>query len=278
MPIRPIALVITLCAGSSSIGAQPEPAALPTALARALIGAQGMGSDGPPKFFIGEVPEGFPAQLVPTATAWIVGGARSGNTLVAVFADSTRRLAAVYEQMLEDAGWKRPPARPANGFTPASGAPRYYCRDSVTITPDALAGPLRDYVRVTFQRSRGWDPCAPGFEVRESSRRLTLPALTPPAGMRAMQTGGGGGNDAVNTRAQLSGRAALPLEVLTHFGAQLVAAGWTLAPAPSIGAQAAALVVSARDSTGALWSGVLTAQSTENGIAMSLFMNAYTGR
>ena len=103
-------LVIVLLVGGGTVSAAQSPVTtLPEALVTALMGSSSRISSQHPIYFVGQVPSGYPAALVPSGPVTLVGGMRDGSQTVAVFADSTRRLAAVFEQLFEAAGYRRPP-------------------------------------------------------------------------------------------------------------------------------------------------------------------------
>ncbi len=268
--LRSLAIAVVVMS-PHMLAAQTQPANLPASLAGALIGIS-QSSLAVPKFFVGEAPTGFPAALIPRHPVSVIGGMKVGDQLIVVLSDSTRRLAAVYEQLLLDSGWTRPPAPRASGFTSASGPYSFFCRDSTMVSPEPLMGPSRDFIRVTYQVRHGSGYCAGFGEAPTPPGELVLPALLPPKGLTVTSGGGGSGGNGVNARAQLVGQTMTVNDVLAHYGKQLVAAGWT-AGAPGIGDRVAVQRLEAHDQSGAAWTGVLLAVVTDTGVSMSLTMS-----
>ena len=270
------ALSLCLTAGTSSVvRAQTAPPAIPTALASALIDDRMSPMRSPPSFTVGALPPGYPASLVPRGPVSIVGGMTTSDGAVAVFADSTRRLAAVFEELFGQAGYVRPPATPASGFSSAYGPYSSFCGDSGTVSVEPLAGSLRTFARVAFRPSRG-RPCA-GYQPTRSPTQLALPALAPPTGVHVSRSGGGSGDDGVESNAEMTGTNLVPAIIVAHYASQLTTAGWT-AEAPAVSDRVAAQYFEARDSSGGAWEGTLIASGNGSTLKISLTMHSRDNR
>lgn len=214
--------------------------------------------------------------LIPSGPVRIVGGMTSGDRIVAVFADSTRRLATVFEPLFEQAGFTRPPPTPGSGFSGGSGPYSYFCGDSGTVSATPLTGANRTFVRVSFQRMHGERAgfCRP-FERTVTQHQLDLPELRPPAGVRVTGSQGGSGDNGVTSSADITGAALVPSAILAHYASQLLAAGWTGAT-PAISERVAAQFFEAKDASGATWQGVITAAGSRTALTVSLTMHPRT--
>lgn len=270
-----VLLVAAACAGGRP--AAPElapapPALIPAPLAAALIEDPTGPSAESREIVVGKLPPGFPDSLVPPGPVQIVGGMVAGREINVVFADSTRRLAAVAEEQFERAGYARPREHPASGFSAASGRYRFFCRGDAVVSATPLAGAQRHHVRVRYSRVPGapswcerFSPAAPEPDV------LELPALTPPPGAHVYNSGGGGRSGGVESYAKMSGLELVPAEILAHYAKQLVAAGWA-ADAPAVSARVAAQHFAARTAGGEPWEGVLVASGSGSALDLSLIM------
>src|SRR5688572_25489056 len=108
---RPIPFVSFLLVVGAGCAPRQQPVAqagLPVSLVAALIDDRGSPMRASPTFTDGRLPAGYPASLVPAGPVRIVGGMTTGDNVIAVFADSTRRLPPVFEQLFEQAGFTRP--------------------------------------------------------------------------------------------------------------------------------------------------------------------------
>ena len=195
----------------------------------------------------------------------------TGDETVAVFADSTRRLAAVFEQLFAQTGFTRPPPTPGSGFSPGSGPYSHFCGDSGTVSVEPLSGSNRTFARVTYRRARGPGSCR--LEPAHSTGVLDLPELRAPAGVHVSRSGGGSGSDGVHSNAEMTGADLVPSTIIAHYAGQLVAAGWTAAP-PALSERVAAQYFEAKDTSGAPWEGVLMASGSKNELTISLTMHA----
>ena len=248
------------------------PPSLPVPLVTALLNDRGVTRPAP-AYAVGALPPKYPGDLVPTAPATIVGGMTNGDEVIAVFADSTRRLSAVLEQVFEHAGFTRPPPAAGAGFTQRSGPYTYFCRDSATVMAEPMTGPSRSLVRVTYRVIRGRFPCAATTTgPPPDSLALHLPELSPPPGIRATGTHGSYSGSGMSSGADLVGIAMVPAAILSHYASQLVAAGWTGA-APAISEHLAAQVFEAKAPSGATWEGILMFYGSDTAMTASLAMH-----
>lgn len=221
-------------------------------------------------FSVDTVPRGYPAQLIPDGPVRILGGMRTGDRITAVFADSTRKLAAHAEDMFTRSGFARPPVAAGSGFMTAGGPYAFFCGDSATVSAHPLPGP-DGILRVEYRKYRGRLGCPVHRSPPTERKRLRLPELVPPAGVRLGRTGGGGGSDEVNSRAEASGARLDPAMLLSHFGGQLVAAGWR-GGAPALGERVAAQHYRATDDAGDAWEGTLVAIGDSANVTLNLSM------
>lgn len=250
------------------------PTSIPAPLVSALIDDRGSPARPAPNYAIGTLPPGYPVALVPAGPVTIVGGMATGDQIVAVFSDSTRRLAAVLEQLFEKAGFVRPAPTPASGFSGGSGPYSYFCADSGTVSATPLTGANRTFVRVTYQRMYR------GFSCRVHERTVTptqlvLPELRPPAGVHVTRSHGGSSSDGIDASAEVTGNMLVPSVILAHYANQLVAAGWTAAT-PAVSDRVAAQFFEAKDASGGQWEGVLMASGSRTALTVSLTMRPRT--
>jgi hypothetical protein len=251
-------------------GAQSEPAAIPTPLAVALVAGAGSIAPTSARVVVGTVPAGWPAALVPTAPAYVVGGMSVGRRLVAVFADSTSRPAATFEKLLEDAGWSRPTAHEPGGFMRGGGRFSSYCRDSAEVVPTAVPGFGKSrFVHVTYSVGRRMS-CSVTRPQEADVPGLAIPTLDPPPGATVVAASGSHGGE-VESRAQLRDSSRTAAAVAAHYAAQLVAAGWVASPAAT-SERVAAQPFDARDQKGLSWTGLLTVTASGDRHDLSLRM------
>jgi hypothetical protein len=259
-------LIVVGCAG----GGRPTPSSIPAPLAAALMDDRVSPAHAPREFTVGTLPPGYPAILVPPGPVKIVGGMTAGDQITVIFADSTRRLAAILEQHFEYAGFTRPSPSPGSGFFGGSGPYSFFCKESATVSAEPLTGPVQHFARVSYRRVRGRSPCAT-FDQEPPHEYLRLPALTPPPRVHIQRAGASSEASEVSSRAEMSGTALVPAAVVAHYAAQLVAAGWTASEA-AMSARVAAQFFEAKDTTGATWEGVLMAAGSETALAVTLNM------
>jgi hypothetical protein len=268
------AFLLLMIALGCARGGRPAPASIPVPLAAALIDDRGSAARAPRQFTVGTLPPGYPATLVPPGPVRIVGGMTAGDQITVIFADSTRRLAAVLEQHFEHAGFTRPAPSPGSGFFSGSGPYSFFCKDSAMVSAEPLTGSERNLTRVSYRRVRGRSSCA-AFDREPLPGHLRLPVLTPPPGVRVQRSGGGSDGSEANSHAEVSGTALVPAAIVAHYAAQLIAAGWT-ASEPAISARVAAQFFEAKDTAGAVWEGVLMAAGSETALTVTLNMQRRT--
>jgi hypothetical protein len=243
-------------------------------LASALIGDPGY--RGSPKFSVGSLPLGYPLVLAPTGPVTIVGGMATGNETIAVFADSTRRLAAVMEELLEQHGYTRPPPTPGSGFSSGFGPYSYFCGDSGRVSVEPLFGPNRTAVRVTYLHRYGRESCRNDQPTRPLDQ-LKLPELKPPVGVVVSEAQGSSGSDEASSTALVTGPGLNAATIVAHYAAQLVSAGWT-ADTAAVSQRVVAQYFSAKDASGGSWEGVLMASGSKRALALSLTMQRQGAR
>jgi len=264
------AFLLAIGAGCAA-NKQGAPASLPAPLVSALIDDRGSPTRPSPEYTVGKLPPGYPATLVPSGPVRIVGGMATGDQIIAVFADSTRRLAAVFEQLFEQAGFTRPAPSPGSGFSIGSGPYSFFCGDSGTVSAEPLMGSNRTFARVIYRRMRGAASCRM-IERVASPNELKLPELRPPAGVHVARSHGESNSDGVTSSAEITGTALVASTVLAHYASELVAAGWTTAT-PAISERVAAQFFEAKDASGAPWEGVLMTSGGRTAQTVSLTMH-----
>ena len=259
---------------AASVGAQSPTRALPEALVNALFGnPDRMGPAGSPQYFVGVLPTGYPTTLVPAGPVTVVGGSRSAGEVVVVLADSTRRLAAVLEQLFEAEGYARPATEAASGFSSAGGPYRFFCKDSSMVSVVPLIGEVREMARVTYSVHRGRS-CSNFGPPPSLAKALKLPPLKPYPKANVSSAGGGGGDREVDSRAFVTGRALDPSAILAHYVAQLAQAGWK-AGEPAISASVGAQFLEATDDAGNPWEGTIMVSGSKTAMNLALVMRAH---
>jgi hypothetical protein len=252
-------------------GPRIEPTLVPAPLVNALISnAFVRPMRVAPDYSVGALPRGYPPTLIVDARAHVVGGMSTNDQIIAVFADSSRRLAPLFDDVFERNGFTRPPAPRNSGFTGRLEPYEFFCSDSASVAAEQLTGANRDLVRVTYRPFRGPDRCpiTPPSPIPE---QLEIPSLTAPAGVRVIGGGGGGGTSEVNSRAQVTGSNLVPSTILAHYARQLTAAGWR-GKSPAVGDRVAAQYFEATTLKGSVWDGVLMAVGAGDTLDLSLNM------
>src|ERR1041385_5348854 len=138
-----------LCAATGCASNRPvSTISIPAPLVTALMGSGGGVTTTPsPSYSVAELPAGYPRNLVPDGPVRVVGGMTTADETVAVFTDSTRRLAAVFEQLFEQRGFRRPAPTVGSGFMPGSGPGFFFCNDSASVSVSPLLGENRASAR-----------------------------------------------------------------------------------------------------------------------------------
>lgn len=270
------ASILLVIVGACAPKRQNAPASIPVPLVSALIDDRGSPSRPAPKYSVGQLPPSYPAALVPTGPVRIVGGMATGDETVAVFSDSTRRLAAVMEQLFEQNGYTRPQPTPGSGFSSGSGPYSSFCGDSGTVSVEPLVGSNRTFARVTYRRMQGRVPCR-SYEPTRTPDQLMLPELKAPAGVRVFQSHGGLGSGGANSTADMTGADLSAATIVAHYAAQLVGAGWIAEP-PAVSQRVAAEYFVAKDASGRSWEGVLMASGGKTALTVSLTMHPQASR
>ena len=234
-------LLVSVAAQST---AQSEPATIPTVVAQAMSFEPSV--LGRPRFFSGQTPPDWPADLIP-ARAKVVGGGVVGDSAMyrlrtAVFELSDRSNARdMLSALISRAGYVRPASAAVRtgGFVAtqdaASGDSRlckgstmamYAVIDSVR-APRVVAVDLLD-------GEAGRQNCAPQRDAPLGHKlSVDVPPLSPPPG--AMSFGGGSSwsGSSGNMRSEL--RTTMPADsVLAHYSTQLAAGGWKQEGRPGI--------------------------------------------
>lgn len=275
-----ILVIASICA-ERPVCAQASAAQLPAPLVGALMaGARGE----PPSeaaYYVGALPPGWPTALTAAGSATVVGGMSASGQLVAIFADTTRRFLAGYIAQLESAGWKEPEPPDFGGFRQASPASRGFqssgyqggqlCRDSAGVAARAVPGAERGaFVHVMYRRIEAG--CQRTVFPPINSGMLELPALRAPQSARGATGGGSSGSSASITAAtRFTDTTLTASQVVAHYSAQLVAAGWTASDSASH-ERIASQAFDARDKDGHPWSGSITVIATDGLRDVSLMM------
>jgi len=266
---------LVLACGCASAATPPASTGVPPLLVAALM--EGRGSRTSPEVLVGKAPQGYPTQLIPGSPTRVVGGVVDGGQIQVIFEDSTRRVAAILEELFERAGYERPTPAQGSGFMTgmSSGG---FCGDSGIANVQALGGAQRYMARASFVRAAGRPGCGTRMpsETRQTVR-LVIPELKAPPGSRMGRSGGGSGGDEVSSSGELSDTTMAPEVVLAHYATQLTAAGWT-GFTPGIGVRVASQYFEAKDSAGGRWSGTLMVTRGRPRVMMSIVMRADTQR
>jgi hypothetical protein len=263
----PLLLASALLASACSRrAASTQPQALPMPLVSALMG---QGESRKLQYTVGSLPAAFPTVLRPPATVTIVGGMERGQQVIGVFADSSRPLAVVFENLFEQAGLKRQIERRPSGFSGRFGATGQFCNDTSFAFVNSTAEP--NVVSVSYYRGRGMT-CGEDSAVGPD---LEIPPLTPPPGVRVPSSGGGSGSRGVDARAEMTGTNLKTGPILGHYSAQLVAAGWKADP-PAISEHVSAQFFEARTATGQVWIGTMIITGTDTALSLTINMHPRT--
>jgi hypothetical protein len=269
-----LALALLLPSAARTLPAQRDTAMIPVSLAVALMGQTPL--VGPhPRIYVGTLPDRWPTTLVPPAPTTVMGGMSSTVGAVAIFHFDTTRAAATsaLEQLLADAGWRRPQRPRTDGFQ-AAPINDLFCRDSLRLferPADATAS--GSVLRVTVTKETEGGGCMPRPE-REGTNTadLTLPTLLAPPGVTVSGSPGFGFREMLQATAQVFGTAVGVDSLRSHYVRQLVAAGWT-ASAPVATDHAAVQLLDAKDSKGKQWSGSLMVTTHANRREVALRMD-----
>jgi hypothetical protein len=243
-----------------------EDSAIIARLARTILGVN---LGGPPVLVAGRVPDGWPPDLVPPPPATALGGMTVGRSSTAVFVYPSNVAAPLteYRALLEANGWKPPRGVFAEGFDSARMA--MLCRGASRVMVYRASPDLTDNSMVVSLAT------GDGFGCEEADRRMpdfgtiTVPRLTPPAGVR-WDSGGGGGGGGDHTHRHIRVTTDLsPDELLSLYAGQLAGAGWQTGAVQSASGTAIQSL-EARDARGRVWRGMLTVYV--NGAAREVFI------
>jgi hypothetical protein len=199
---------------------------IPRELMEILLGPPGV----PRESFdlrIGAPPSGFPADLLPEGA--VIGASAIfplSTTVVGTLDAPVATARPAYEARLAAAGWISPMPQ-SRGFTSSLGTDMIsLCRANDFAT--AMLSSRKQggsYVKVTL-RTDVRQACA--ARPNPFFTDIDIPVLRHPAGTKAYGGGGGGSADTFESRASIDS----PLEagdLLAHYSAQMLSAGWTLA-------------------------------------------------
>ena len=173
-----------------------------------------------PDVLVGKAPQGYPTQLIPGSPTRVVGGVVDGDQIQVVFEDSSRRVAAILEELFERAGYERP--TPAQGLRFMTGmSSGGFCGDSGIANVQALGGAQRYMARAGFVRAAGRLGCTNRVPMEtRPTVRLVIPELKAPPGSRMGRSSGGSGGAEVSSSGELSDTTMAPEVVLTHCATQ----------------------------------------------------------
>ena len=261
--------------------AQAPAAQLPAPLVGALMAGVRGETPSQGAYYVGALPPGWPTALTAAGSATVVGGMSASGQLVAIFADTTRRFLAAYIAQLESAGWKEPEPPDFGGFRQASPASRGFqssgyqggqlCRDSAGVAARPVPGAERGaFVHVMYRRI---DPgCQRTHFPPVHDASLELPALRAPQSARGAAGGGSSsGGSSINAATRFTDTTLSASQVVAHYSAQLVAAGWTASDSASH-ERIASQAFDARDKDDHPWSGAITVIATAGLREVSLLM------
>lgn len=256
-----LALLVAVAA-APTLRAQREPATIPSVLGAALLGGFGELPGGGPHFFVGRAPAGWPAALVPPAGASTVGGVAVGQMRMAVyrFPRSVDPFAS-YQPVVSRAGLTALSAEAiGTGFIPQRRLDAtMFCGNLGTLGIAQLDSTATTRTLVVSIVSADVSaPCgsrlAPSTEGRKEP--LAIPSLSAPRGVAVRPGGRGWSENSMELSAQLDTTMSANA-ILTHYLAQLTAAGWKAVGVPSLADGIAAQQLSTRDASGPEWRGAV---------------------
>jgi hypothetical protein len=291
--LLPLSLVVLAARHAS---AQPAQTTVPAELARAIAIAGGGGYNQPlgdslPAVLVGRTPDGFPRELLP-GRGEVLGSVRFpwATWVIQRRADDDTTTLAL-STVAAGAGWRLarswPEAR--GGFVPSERPfPSIFCRGDTSATYRETARPGGGhYAVVTLQHVRAPSICRRQADVTTSGSSVSIvdaassssgvvfsemrrpemspmppmPTLRAPAGVQMVGgTSSGGGGDQWSTESRASTRLSAD-ELVTQYGRQMAAQGWTLLADQRFGgASLATLGAEQRDERGTTWRALLTVQ------------------
>lgn len=250
--------------------AREQGGAVPRELVVAIIGGSRM--TGPvPELFVGRLPDGFPAELLPPKPLDILGGVRypaqmpfgTRTTTIAVIRSNPDSALAAMHTAWVRSGWQHPySGNPAMGgfiTSPVTRPNLFYCTDSAFLTasttPRAAGG---SYVRVDLTTGQRSTPCSPQ-PVRPLPQYpdIRMPTLVAPLGVKLSDNASSGSGWAREASTILETDMS-PAELVAHYANQLTEQGWTLS-APATTSNAVLQTAEKKDSKGGAQLGILSA-------------------
>ncbi|MEP6617679.1 MAG: hypothetical protein ABJE47_00130 [bacterium] len=263
---RVVGAVVMLGTAARAADAQSPPATIPTVLATSVIGPFFGGLGFNVAFVAGRAPEKWPASLLPLAPATIIGGAMVGPIATAVFGYPAGTSATQsYGALLKGAGFREVAGSPVSwdgdhGFAPNrpnSFRSTSYCGKNgavgITTTDSSQSGTV---IAVSFAGGSELEgPCG-GTPQPDRTPPVNIPLLTPPHGVRTETAGNSWGNDNVEVSARVDSTLASDA-ILSHYAAQLAAAGWQVTAKPAVGDGIVVRQVSTHGRGGEPWRGLL---------------------
>jgi hypothetical protein len=261
---RATLVLLASVAAAPTLRAQGEPATIPTVLASALLSGFGQMTEGSPRFVVDRAPPGWPAALVPPASggARIIGGVSVGRmrTTVYRYPRSVDPIAS-YEPVVRRAGLKHFGLGSSEGGfeSERSSEPMVYCGELGTLgmaLVDSTA--TTRTLAVTIVSTGRWSRCGTQATMPPARREgpLAIPALFAPRGVAVWPGRRGWTDDSEELSAQLDTTMSVDA-ILTHYSAQLTAAGWKAVRAPSVADGVAVQQLGTRDASRAEWRGAL---------------------
>src|SRR5688572_1680306 len=239
-------LCFGLAALSTEARAQVPPArdAQPESIPRDLVVALltfGTGVGGT-DLRVGKMPDDTPPEFVPPG-ADVLGSMTQFENLVIVLGVRETPDSAIgsMQTRLLGSGWTRPPAPPRapppRGFVAADfpvgggmgGMPDVLCRGDESVTLSSMyrssGGSL---LKVAFNRGARFSSCRQreSASYRSPYEDAPIPTLRAPPGSMMSGSGSSASNDRMTLSTRLSTRLK-PGEVVSHYDAQMRAAGWT---------------------------------------------------
>ncbi len=230
---------------STAALAQSQPTTIPTVVAEAAN--LQFGPITKPQYFVDRAPTGWPDALIPSG-AKIIGGAAIGDSSTfrmrtVVFALPARTNSnAALRALLAGAGYGPPSPEPAprvEGF--ASSAAASATDSSACKGPSIASFEIIDTTQAAavvavhlIDGEAGRQNCAPRAQSQSGRLPVTVPTMTPPAGVMAFGASSNWSGTSGSTGSIL--RTTLAVDsLLIHYTAQLVKSGWIALGKPAIG-------------------------------------------
>ncbi len=221
---------------------------------------------------VGEVPAGFPLELVPPEPVQVIGGATSHGHVIAAFRypPGDHDVVAGYAELAQTSGWLRDASRMGSPFGHSGFV--MFLKNQTALT---FRGGSPSATGTVVVVSRGPEGGAPDFSThrgRPDFGELTVPHMDPLPNARFVDGGGGGGGgDHFTQEARLITSTPTP-DIAQHYTRQLESHGWTAGERWD-GADGSIQRLSARDARGRAWSGMLSAAHSGPTIEMFIHMS-----